>query len=782
MALASGNQSPLVEVHCAPRFAKVRRAVSRPHHSSSSMSRADKYGAQSDYGPPKTSQKRRQQKLTELQFVPHPNHSVRGDGLQLVRSERRRRSGTKNRTSLLKRDSTLTQMDFLGVPALPPPNVMDVGSLNDVGGIPSFDGPSDARQLRSTEARDTVSKKSTSKRKRTRQDLNSDEVCRKTRKKQKPSVGRDDENPLTVDEAFPRRNTDPQNSKMVSLKYRSGIEAGRAIHKCAPNTPKGSGRSVTGQEAVIGWEDEENQKYPSTWSLVNAGLRTPARRHDFIPSSQSPESLLPSTKRSRRSVVQDRSPLQARSTNLPLASLPSNDRSFQRLQLDTMLPPKSKSFGGSEPRSNSHYDAYGSHQEGASRREFIRQSASTCPLPRPRSSFPVLEVQDSYSDDSEELEIPETSQVNGIKEGSADSVDHGTQATSADLDVLSSTTALVRNVTSSSNERQTHPNYPDVMVKDFALENVHMPVLEPVMPNERTAASLVVDDGDEDEGLDTVSLGSSIANDTQFNAEVAHRMSTPSLGKPGSPSKVTPQLPTDSSNSLASMGADITSSPPMPPLLQHAGRYYTGEAVLLNDRSSPTLPRERTQQSIRPAPMTRASQVSTQGPTQPYLPQSSLPFTRSSPPPHPEHPIYTIKESSSVRIPMQDIPSARHSPDGISGHLVWKCGHDDQYGDLDPASDLALDGIFDVERAKRGGSHEEEAAGEAAHESQIDRTRTALKAISPEAARRGKTVKVPGVLGTFVIPDAKDLLSESMLESVPGPPGWSQSSWDDEPI
>jgi hypothetical protein len=185
-------------------------------------------------------------------------------------------------------------------------------------------------------------------------------------------------------------------------------------------------------------------------------------------------------------------------------------------------------------------------------------------------------------------------------------------------------------------------------------------------------------------------FGSPIANNTQFNVELGHRTSspvpTPRLVSRSSPATITRKPPPVEASSQESLlprhqtSASIT--------------QMSTTRVPLNDMhpspSSPVLPPNKsiTQRSIHPAAMPHPSQISTQEATQAYLGQSSMiaPEQYTTTPRGAEK--ITIKDSSSIRMPLSQIPVHTESQSQLINDTGYEdiASEDEGEYDLNPPS------------------------------------------------------------------------------------------------
>ncbi len=344
------------------------------------------------------------------------------------------------------------------------------------------------------------------------------------------------------------------------------------------------------------------------------------------------------------------------------------------------------------------------------------------------------------------------------------------------------------------------------------------------------------EDDDDDPGV-LLYTRSPIADDTRPRADLARQSSTSTnLQPPSTDTPSSPTLPPVSLQTSYPSATTIRVPTKLPP--------SSSSAASSPSLPPPPQPRFVTQQSIRPASMPRPSQVSTQAATQQsWLPMSSMPFpytyTTSSPSRYnhnaPEH--VTIKDSSSIPIPLRDIPSESDSQSQpqANGYATVDLGLgfdddslDDRDDDLDPKSSPVLrleqqnqQPEEDQHNAANDDDHTKEKRPSALAPSVADPD--AYPNIQSHSLDDPETPKCPHIRGaspgsraTHTRPTsphqppsndkatagqntqqpppnqhplARLHLSDSMLESLPGPPGWvprssSQGSgheqdWDD---
>ncbi len=336
------------------------------------------------------------------------------------------------------------------------------------------------------------------------------------------------------------------------------------------------------------------------------------------------------------------------------------------------------------------------------------------------------------------------------------------------------------------------------------------------------------DDEDEDDPGILLCTRSPIVDNPLPSADLARQSSTSTHLYP--PSTDTPSSPT---------------LPPVPLQTSYASANTIRVPTKLPSSSSsaasspsllpppPPQPKFMTQQSIRPASMPRPSQVSTQAATQQsWLHMSSMPFpytcTTSSPTRYsynaPEH--VTIKDSSSIPIPLQDIASQSGSQSQLqaNGYAMVDLGLglddgglDDRDDDLDPKSSQVMrteeqnqqleedqrtaatdddhhtkeprpsalaPSVTDADPYPNVQSHRPDDAETPKHPhsppSPAEHTGSTFHhhhhqqqhPSTDQAAAAGKKTPQP----PNQHPLARLHLSESMLESLPGPPGWMPQS------
>ena len=458
-------------------------------------------------------------------------------------------------------------------------------------------------------------------------------------------------------------------------------------------------------------DDKENEQGEPVAGRLSDLLETPRKRKEVIPSSQSPESLPPSTRKRSTTLGLTKTPKKSPSRQ-PLRDVSVNTprhhaRNHGRESISPTLSPTpkrkicvlrlpQKESKQIKPRiEDSQADVYSIQATSSPRAERESQNPSGLQM-RPGAK------------DADDLEIPGTCQSQldlDANMSSSPPMEHGFEFLAdmpeIDLEEPRAIEAILEDFPKPANMPLESP----VLVRDFAAEDVatsapkvlnqaQTPAGQNNATNSKIAVATTTDD-DDDSGF-----GSPIANDTQFNADLASRLLQSPLKH--SPSQ---QLRSDlaASASFPVIGPalhqesleELLEHELPPPRLIYLRTTTTGP---LNDTngtptSSPSLPQpgdnqspmRTTQKSIHPASMPHQSQISTQEPTQAYLPPRSLPV----PSLHlgtlrdPER--ITIKDSSSMSVSMSQLP--QYDDEGPQSDADAEHAEDvDLDVDLDPPS------------------------------------------------------------------------------------------------
>jgi hypothetical protein len=454
---------------------------------------------------------------------------------------------------------------------------------------------------------------------------------------------------------------------------------------------------------------------------------TPQKRMNVVPSSQTPASISPDR---RHQILngdsQVRSPLRERSINVPplLAAVSDESDLLPKNDIEEYVPTSSRL----------------SMKPPAKRKARVEDSQAnvyslpqtSSPPKQPSQQVGAAAAHEGLDDiviPDASYEIPSTSQI--IEDNLNNPVinDDRDDTTTLPLPTSEINLLAARNGVQPYSDRNSQ-----IVVRDFA-EGRESGGSNEEESTENTGEQELrrteiiggeVGDSDSD-------FGSPIKNDTQYNFELQHRTSSPSrspsqsqqplphLGKSEHAPVSNPAAVSASRSiqiSLENLSRPIptprlVASSPVPsipyadedsqlqlPELPRPSTLVTEVSttrVPLNDTapsSSPSVPTNKavTQRSVHPASMPHPSQVSTQEATQAILEHSSL--RPLDAPPHTSQSTQriTIKDSSSMRVSLEEIPlyqgSQLHpfkSQAQNSGRDLTKETEEDEY-DLDPPS------------------------------------------------------------------------------------------------
>ena len=750
--------------------------------------------------------KRRQQTLTQIEFVPrvevqqdeedlHPiGVEPRAPGTaRTSRTAPRRRTYGRRSTSKFKRNSTLTQMDFLNGYRIFDDEDKDNGTQllgNDPEQLPQVDGAAD-------------------------------------RPRRMPVAGPSSRTIQLQDESEKETQKYQPRSKKRRILQEGPVQCNRRTSARLATTR--ARRSGAGHEAV---NDQENEP-PSSQESKEARtlLATPSKPRYVIPSSQSPESLPPSTRKkpsANLELAQRRSPMRKRldirssmeaSSNAAHPMLQSPKRKVCILRDPAEEPQHIEAVPSPIKRTNHSIwtpptsSPVRNAQQQAPKPPLLEIKDSAEEESSPRSQHPPVrrnsdeqvKVKESTTDEQPSAkvnvpEIPETSQYetgNGLQSSPIAQETQGTLpslngllgltdpiapeqnpvVTPQMLRLAEAQSQLVVAVRDSANPSEP-PDSTDRTGPQTVTEPSHDDdddddddaLLAPVQENIKPNASGDWDDNEEDEGVED-DFGTPIANDTQFNFELSDRLASSSrnVSPSRSPVRLTQQeAPASASQQLEH---ELTQALPTPRLVHAPSIQTTTQSIPLNDIVSPTLPSRHTQRVVYPASLPRQSQVSTQDPTQPYRGTSSMQAPSSSFPARQQPATIRIKDSSSMHVPLHDIPSQRHSQ---PRNIVPASDDDD---DLDMADDLDAPHVPPVRQPAPDRSFGQDEDDE---DSQVlpPQPARAREASPPKAKKPRLTKPRRPVLNTQV----RALIGSSCLDAIPDPPGWSQRSFDDELI
>lgn len=617
---------------------------------------------------------------------------------------------------------------------------------------------------------------------------------------------------------------------------------------------------------------------------------TPKRVRDVIPSSQSPESVSLSTrKRPLHHEGSPGSPLKDRSPDIPAitwsgrtrmsASDPARRVSSPKRRICVLkygpglfrkpeLPlthaatlrrrksPQRPQCRGylAEHSIGNEVDELGDDSNALDRAE----NPPDIEIPETSQIVQHKVIPSSQTDSGEEVEIPETSQglrrntstpsLNRSEESLQLLDDHNALSTAKETHKeervgqlepgsLDADVPLQKFGSVYSDQERTLSQAAPTIQQSVLDATVAAPRLPAPMTRKQTVVSTIDDSQDEDDEEEDISygLGVSRANDLELTKDLTRRDPNPPAETPEEQSPI----------------RNTASSPTLPPVPRHTS--YPPITITLVPTKLPPLsssssqtpfppppppPRTMTQQSIHPASMTRPSQVSTQAPTQQsWLPMSSPPLPNtslsSSPNHHHNATHATIKGSSSIAMPLGDIPSESQLQADAGFAMVdlglGNGGSDDGQDrdeDLDPRSSSPLqsahhteideDARDDYNSSSNSNNNNIVLVNDAIREATSNPHRPAMladpskskeedgkqrllgpnppPASAPASPRFPHAKSRPNDNKHEQIPDpppqhhhqqhrppkppATLQLSESLLESLPGPPGWmAPPSW-----
>ncbi|KIX96556.1 uncharacterized protein Z520_07822 [Fonsecaea multimorphosa CBS 102226] len=692
-----------------------------------------------------------QQTLTQAEWLTSIPSSYDESEMQYLDDggQRQPQPPKKPRRSVRKPDSTLTQMDFFS--SLPRHDqdfddaMISVAEGEDDGRcvVPQLDGTYDSpRRPRKRKA--TPSAASLPTKQKTEPPIGDSQEEYKPSKRRRKVGFADEENTMG-----PRRA-----SKRLASKNEVLLDPVKNFDYFAEalRDPAEHGRSNAADEPLSDFLEIEDATEDEPGILLSGCSvlpQTPKRNTTVILSSQSPESLCKSTHKSDPKVAETpskarRLPLAERSVNIPTEASPTRNEGKRR-RTPMRKSPKSKVvILKLRKRDSPRRPPYvGDSQVNlwsipSSSPELIRGPATAVQAHVPPHKAP------------EDFEIPATSQAQGsgstsLVAGSEDNLPNPSQL-------------FARRSGGTKAEDAVDPTQEGnrgVIVRDFA--NAHSlpngsatPGLDGIIRSSPPVPAESQDPqepaGDSEETGEAVDFGSPIENDTQFNMQIQHRMSSstppeqrleesgagpnagllstpPSLDGedadkvdaapcPASqdigilqPSDSLPLIPrlvercsADADKEAHELDDDDADEEALPePAFVHPSTIHrkATQAPLndtLHSSSSPSLSAARpvTQRSVHPASIPHPSQMSTQDVTQCFLPQSSIP-----PPPREgllegEPDKVTIKDSSSSSIPLSQIPQHvkqdESQLDGDNSSAEESASEDDLDLDLDPPS------------------------------------------------------------------------------------------------
>jgi len=645
------------------------------------------------------------------------------------------------RRRIKKRDSTLTQMDFFDgqIENIPEDDdtmlVQHTGEESVRPPVPMFDGANDtpAQSVQSRQQLSSSAKRnkrpSNSRKSEPRENESHDYQPRRKRKVE-------DTTTKTPDTAKRRRSgriaaasvskEDAVHNPLVKNVAETSLTSKPDILRRHPVEEK---VGVPAKVPVL--EVQETVFFepspPRPRHTIEHLPTTPSKSRDRVPSSQTPETITPGTRKSKRQ------PLAELSTNIPLSPFKSTKTSPNKLpakkspvrKICVLKVPSRAHFPYPARIEDSQHDIYSLQPTSpVSRKDFGAGNIDTASTPAPSSAKTSMPVAKNTEND---IVIEPSPTPNSMRD---------TQKSLPDITELLGF--------SSPKSKQTvsvHNDYPqlpeDITAKTMAnhMPGEHQEHAPANIHNEgirldKQPVNMIPELGEIT--TDELSeLGSPIPNETQFDKKLFERISSPTTSSQEvavrqddetSPSKSvasrssmpvsslrrtplpTPRLVHTSpvrSVERQTISVPVTSvDPPILDQTQPTQPYSFGKVritrVPLNDTISsdkqqtsssspflppPPLPVYSTQRTVHPASMPHPSQVSTQAPSQGYFPTSSAPQSFLLPQAEIER--IVIKDSSSLPARLSQYQQYITQQD--NGHLEDDSDQEDDL-DLDPAS------------------------------------------------------------------------------------------------
>jgi hypothetical protein len=616
------------------------------------------------------SRRQKQQTLTQIHWT--PSRPVSFDERELEPLQVKTEAGSRSRRrvpGLKKRDSTLTQMDFLLDRPSFETNEQDLMPLLvtqvESGNVPQLDGTYDSPRKPRPSKTPEAGSRAGSHRKRKNVSLPVDEsqedVPATKRRKAKSQADEASESH--------RRRSGRKANKVPS----DSAESFAIFHEALADTTSKVKRPVLEIEDSTGFdEDEEIVVYAeqnrsseaiahteSEIQVLDASMgvgaeilptspnekqapKTPQKRRQYIPSSQSPESLPPST---RKEDTTRRDTHRASPSRNPLAELSTNTPSRRPVvDIDEFrLTSKKKICTLKLPRI-----PLGSMKKCVKDSQADIWTVQPTSSPK-RNSDDRKRIEDvllNAASQGEQPEIPSTSQIQNaavVTSSPPLPTETETQESLISLAGIFGSKGKGKNTSNKSEPRQVSSD-PDVNVRDFVTHPQQTPRKQTQYVGFLQTQPEQADEAGE--------FGSPLANDTQFAAHLACIPTSP-LGTSDPLEHLNPhdtiRIPS------SSPVEDTTYSSPLPPpkLVDRVEYQNSTTTIPTKDLSSPVLPPmpPPIHRPIAPASLPNPSQVSTQEPSQ-LLPQLSSGPQRS--PVRTQR--ITIKDSSSMHERLSQLP------------------------------------------------------------------------------------------------------------------------------
>lgn len=619
---------------------------------------------------------REQQTLTQAQWVQKPPRRVSGHyNTSPTGIKREWVSDGWSSSGKKSRNSTLTQMNFFTPPDHDPIDFEElmtpIGISTVEGNIAQLDGPAEA-------TRGALRRKTQEKNKLTisLEEAGADKAAKGSKlKRRKTLEARED--------GVPKSTSNRQRSK-VAVDQKVGGKHDNQKKNIARNNDVGS-PMLEIPDSIDTNHDVENVLLEGAQISPFRLPQTPEKQRRVVPSSQSPESLLPSTQRKRvqfsDNIGLERSPLKERSVNV---SGHRNRREMKPPSTYVTLSPEKK-LQPSQSSQHKQWRFSGVVQDSQAPDWAIEdlQTLETDParidVQSQKATSPFIQTENwngnSESRSTEALSNPSTDK---IKTANMQDEKHIEEEVSVVTEKQTQSPPILNDVN----------NKISTSLQGLSTQGANDPLL---LDEDAPSAGA----NDEDNNAETISqspaesslseFGSPIANDTQFNVELLKRTSSPMSDDVEQNSEPTGSTPDEEQTNQI-----ISSSSPLA-----SDRQATSKQVPLNDvASSPpasSASGNKTPRSIYPASLPHQSQISTQEATQGYL---SSPLMETVASVKPER--ISIKDSSSIPIPWSQIQpyngndnTQKKTQNGLD-KLIFSDNDDEDEMDLNPPSSPRL--------------------------------------------------------------------------------------------
>ncbi|EXJ91358.1 hypothetical protein A1O1_04470 [Capronia coronata CBS 617.96] len=543
-----------------------------------------------------------QQTLTQAQWLTPPATSFEEEEIVCSEPTEKPRSTAKSTTTdrrrpLKKRDSTLTQMDFL---SFPPPDDADFDDTMlppaepKIRALPQLDGTYDSpRKPRKRKATPSMAAPP-AKRKDVPMNTESQDY-QPSRRKRKVEV--EDEEPSSSSRRASRRLATKKEVFSDPVQNLAYFE--EAFGTTTPQNEQHKEK----RGASLGYPLEIKDSLDDDDDLIYSGPtsheptllpKTPKKNRAIVLSSQSPESLPPSTRRTDRRTtelptVSQRTPLAERSVNIPLGPVSKlsprkprrvRKRSAKKKQkIVTLKLPKRTEPRRSPRVEDSQIDLWSIPLSSSPRQAGHRTGTGKFPQ---QAQNPVQVARQMN-----EAEIPATSQPQNVQSSPPDTEPQDTLPDIVELlgpIVPEECAGMQAEKTGEQQGTLTRDAAAEPIVRDFAFSPIKERIGHTRVPHEANDLPSESRNSSRDEvicaeeadvkDIDDADFGSPIANDTQFSVAVEYRISSPAPMEPLKPADTLSVAALELSiHSPSSTGPDRAM--PMPTLAEDAEPLQT---------------------------------------------------------------------------------------------------------------------------------------------------------------------------------------------------------------